>query len=114
MSGTRVLRHRYSFIGFQSKQVLSYHDKSVKALGFAVINVGAALGNLCGPSIVGAVANSLSFSAAFFVISSSSALSLLVMAALARMQRGRVQLQAFRLHDEPSSPPSVQLSSVAK
>lgn len=107
--------YRYNaFIGFQSKHILSRHPSSVKSIGFAVINVGAALGNLCGPSIVGAVANSLSFSAAFFVISSSSVCSLAAMAVLARMQRGRVRL---RLMDDggeeeaAAAPPgSVQLA----
>ena len=71
------------FVAFQAKRIFAeYASAEVSSVGFAITNVGAACGNVLGPFVTGAVANSFGFGVSFFVVSAFSILAIMLMSIL--------------------------------
>ena len=78
-----------TYIGYQSRKVFSTYSKSAVSFGFALVNVGSALGNYIGPWLVGVIAKRIDFPFAFFIISIFPGVSVLLLIVLKRIERRR-------------------------
>ena len=67
-----------TFLGFQANRIFAEYDSAeVTSVGFAIVNIGAACGNVLGPFVTGAVANSFGFGVSFFVAAAFSVAAIL-------------------------------------
>ena len=85
-----------TYIGYQSRKVFSSYSKSAVSFGFALVNVGSALGNYLGPWLVGVMAKRIDFPFAFFTISIFPGISVLLLILLKRIERRRALAHATR------------------